>query len=353
MLPPKSLVLLACVLAARPAAAQLFTFDGPDSTRLTLTGRVQAQFNTSDAPAVPREEMVMRRVEIDLGIRLSPLVSGRVQPELAGSRVELKDAFVTFSLDPALTILAGQAYRPFSIVTQMGSARILPVERGLRIRGVTRAYDEFQLVSERGYGERDVGLQLRGDLGRGVTYAAGWFNGPLRAQLPQTDAGQWVARAAVRPDERLRVAASVSTRSFVRADGEGALEMAGGEAWEADVELGTERGGLHLLAEAVYGDFDPFAGAHFFGAHGWLAYRARVDGPRVAAVEPVLRVSYGDPSVEADAEEEVDATGGTLVTPGVNVWLGGLNRISLNYDVWSPEDGEGARSFKAQFQLAF
>ena len=36
-------------------------------------------------------------------------------------------------------------------------------------------------------------------------------------------------------------------------------------------------------------------------------------------------------------------------------WLGGLSRVMLNYDVWSPRAGgaDTEHSFKAMFQVAF
>jgi hypothetical protein len=43
-----------------------------------------------------------------------------------------------------------------------------------------------------------------------------------------------------------------------------------------------------------------------------------------------------------------------LLTPGLNFYLGPLNRIMLNYDLWNPHGGgREARSFKAMIQMAF
>lgn len=70
----------------------------------------------------------------------------------------------------------------------------------------------------------------------------------------------------------------------------------------------------------------------------------------ISAIEPILRASYSD--TESDAGAVVP--GGTLLTPGVNIYFGPLNRIMLNYDHWLGGDGsEDASSFKAMFQLAF
>ena len=68
----------------------------------------------------------------------------------------------------------------------------------------------------------------------------------------------------------------------------------------------------------------------------------------ISTVEPVLRLSHGR------VDDGPGRAGGTLITPGLNVYFGGLNRVMFNYDVWSPRgDGDVERSFKAMFQLAF
>jgi hypothetical protein len=67
----------------------------------------------------------------------------------------------------------------------------------------------------------------------------------------------------------------------------------------------------------------------------------------------MFRVSYAALDAGDGPAEELGASGGTLVTPGVNLWLGALNRFSVNYDIWNSQTGESAQSFKAQFQLAF
>ena len=123
-----------------------------------------------------------------------------------------------------------------------------------------------------------------------------------------------------------------------------------GDAFIVDFEYGgpTPAPGLHLVAEASTGDFDPFAGEDFRGAQAWAGYRAPVAGGDLL-IEPLLRVSHAD----IDRAVPGEADGGVLVTPGLNVYLGGLNRVMLNYDVWRAGAGRDAQGFRAQFQLAF
>lgn len=340
-----------------PAAGQGFVIATPDSTaKITFGGRVQTIFNTTSADDVPVAQTELRRVRLDINLQMGDFVHGKLQPEFAGSRVTLKDAYVRLNFDPALQLWAGQAHRPFGVISPSSTARILPIERGLRIRGVQEGFDEYNLLFNLGYSDRDVGLQLRGEPKNaplGLSYAAGLFNGPAVTRAPEEDTWQAVARVGAQPVSGVRVGVSWNRIDHVRAEtGTEPLATREGQAWAADVELGSDRGGLHVIGEATYGDFDPFADAKFFGAQGWVGYRTGRFSSRISAVEPVLRVSYGDPDVDGGADIG-DAHGGTLLTPGVNLWLGGLNRFALNWELWSPEDGERVHSVKALFQLAF
>ena len=344
-------VTLALLFAtAVPAAGQGLTF-GPDSSRITFGGRVQTIFNTTSVDDEPATQTELRRVRLEATLRLNRVVGGKIQPEFAGSRVSLRDAYVRLDLDPALQVWAGQAHRPFGVITPTSSTRIAPIERGVRIRGVEDAFEQHNLVAGLGYADRDAGIQLRGEPAGaplGLSYAVGVFNGPARADAPDENTYQVVARVAARPLATVRLGVSWSRRDF----GTGVDDVSGteaGSAWAADVELGSERGGPRLVAEVAAGDQDPFSGAEFFGAQGWLAYRTGRVSSAIAAVEPLLRVSHGD----VDEDLLTGGTGGTLVTPGVNLWLGGLNRFALNLDLWSPATGASAQSFKALFQFAF
>ncbi|MBW3572106.1 MAG: OprO/OprP family phosphate-selective porin [Gemmatimonadetes bacterium] len=341
---------------AAPAAGQGFTFVTPDSSAgITLGGRVQTIFNTTSVDDEPATATELRRVRLEATVQLNRVVGGKIQPEFAGSRFSLKDAYVRLSLDPALEVWAGQANRPFGVITPMSSTRILPIERGVRIRGVDDAFDQHNLISELGYAERDVGIQLRGEPAGaplGLSYAAGVFNGPARARAPEENTYQVVARVAARPAGWARVGVSYSRIDFANVvDDVAAVETSEGDAWAADVELGSGRGGLHVVGEVTTGDFDPFTDGRFFGAQGWVGYRTGRASSTITALEPFLRVSHGDPDV--DDEILLDGTGGTLITPGINLWLGGLNRFAVNYEIWNPASGETVRSFKAMFQMAF
>lgn len=77
-------------------------------------------------------------------------------------------------------------------------------------------------------------------------------------------------------------------------------------------------------------------------------YRPLAQG-RIEGIEPLARVSWGDPSRDRSGDE------GLLLTPGLNLYLPGLNRLMVNWDVYLPRGSglETAHAFRAQAQIAF
>jgi hypothetical protein len=324
-----------------------------NAAEITFVGRVQAQYNTSSVDGVDATEMLLRRVRFGVNVRLNDVVSGRIQPEFASvGGVALGDAYMQVGVSPAFQVWAGRAHRPFGVMEQMSSLVMVPIERGVRIRGVTD-FDMSNLVSGLRYGDRDTGLQIRGapaGAPLGLAYALGVFGGPLQGASGGETTQQYVARLMVSPLPATRVGFAWSRRDFARPPVPGSVQLTPGSALLMDVEYGSVVPAPHsvyFVAQGTTGDFDPVAGVDFLGAQAWLAYRLPLT-PTVPIVEPLLRVSHG--SVDT---AQVGPRGGTLVTPGVNFWLGGQNRILLNYDVWSPKAGTSENSLKLQFQMAF
>ena len=65
------------------------------------------------------------------------------------------------------------------------------------------------------------------------------------------------------------------------------------------------------------------------------------------AVEPVGRVSWGDPD-RASADD-----GGILFTPGLMVHFDGRNKLAANIDAWRPQSGDTVWGMKAQIYMYF
>ncbi|MBR9988522.1 MAG: hypothetical protein KFH98_02145 [Gemmatimonadetes bacterium] len=341
--------LIPAALTAQEPTQPLLRVTGAE---LSIGGRVQTQFNTTSVDGQAPSQLFLRRARIEVGVKVNDLVSGVLQPDFGNDNVELKDAYLKLDLSPAVQLLAGKAYRPFGLLEQTSSKRMLPIERGLRIRGVG-AVDEYAVTSGPGYSNRDIGFQLLGSpegAPLGLAYAAGVFRGPLHGVVGAQDSYQFAARVTGRPVDGIRVGAGWSSRDFIVEPGETpGLER--GHAFEIDVEYGAFAPGFHLMAELSRGDIDPLTDATFQGAHAWLAYRTEALSTAVSAVEPVFRASYAG----TDAMDGAGVVaGGTLLTPGINIYFGALNRIMLNYDIWQGGDGsQDARSLKAMFQLGF
>ncbi|HET7274710.1 MAG TPA: porin [Longimicrobiaceae bacterium] len=345
----KLLSILAIVLAA--TLAQPVRAQAPE---IEISGRVQTIFNTTTADSEPRAEWLLRRVRLEAEVTVNDLISGKVQPDFAGGELSLKDAYLKLAFTPAFEVLVGRAHRPFSLLELTSSKRMPPIERGAAIRGVG-ALEEYELVHGLDYSDRDVGLQVMGapaGAPLGFEYAVGVFGGPLQGEVGNANTYQLAGRATVQPTEMLKFGLGISNRDFHEVGpGVDETDLTRGNAVEMDLEYGSFGPGFHLLAEVATGELDPARGDDFLGAQTWLAYRHELDNTVVSTIEPTMRVSYGD----ADLHPTVTtASGGTLLTPGLNLYLGGLNRVMVNYDVWLPaEDGDAEGSFKAMFQLVF
>ncbi|HET8657342.1 MAG TPA: porin [Longimicrobiaceae bacterium] len=347
------LVAFATVLAASPARAQHAASRRVDldSTTITLEGKVETLLSTTSVPGERPTDFRLRRVYLGAVVRVDPLVSGKIQVDFAGEKASLKDAYVKLSFAPALQLLAGNAYRPFSRLALTSDTRMPPVERGVQIRGL-EAMEEQDFVSALAYTERDVGFQLIGApeaAPLGLRYAAGIFRGPVFDRVGGRNSFQYVARLSAVVLPRLQVGAAWSSRDFVGdtvADEPRALKR--GDAYEVDAEYGAFGPGFHALGEVAAGAAQPFTATDFGGAAAWLAYRTRPLGAAVTGLEPTVRVGYGH------LDAPLAGRGGTLVTPGLNLYLGARSRVMVNYDVWAAADGgEAGRSFKLMFELVF
>lgn len=326
-----------------------------DAVEVEVGGRVHMQFNTTSVDGEQPSEFFLRRVRLETGVRINDLVSAKLAPEFSGQRVAFRDAYVRLDFSPALQVLAGHAFIPFSVVAQTSSNRALPIERGLAIRGLDDDADAYEMVSALDYADRDVGVQVMGrptGAPLGFGYQAGVFSGPLDGEVGAQDSYQFAARATVSPARNVRLGTAWSSRDFARPLGESVdPELRRGHAFGVDAELGSYAPGFHFVGEVLRGDYDPYADAEFTAAQGWIAYRTPVLGERVAHLEPVLRTSWARVDDAATGRDP----GGLLVTPGLNLYFTPLTRLLLNYDVWNPNDDgrETVGSFKAQLQVAF
>jgi hypothetical protein len=335
-----AMALGALTMTAGSAAAQTIQA-GP--LELDFTGRVQIQFNTTSVdeddvgvgndPATTAFET--RRAYFGTAFSYEEWLTGLVQVNLAGSTPALADGYIDAALTDGFAVRAGQFKVPFGLIELTSNSKILTIERSVRIRGLEELVgvpgEEQYLLSESGYVGRQVGVMAHGTLG-GLGYAAGVFNGE-GANTREAEGSKGVAaRLTWGLGEKLVVGGAVSSQPTAVFDVDG--DEIRGTAWSLDAEYGEFRGpGLHVMAEAMYGD-NPLLvvadeTATMWGTQLVAAWFMPRDG-RIEGLEPVLRFSFGEPDREVADDEAV------LLTPGVNLYFTGRNRLMLNGEAYLP-----------------
>jgi len=346
-------------------------------------GYAQVQWNTTSveeddvaAPGRPAPAELAgstfetRRVRLVADVRIGGWIRGVVMPDFALGRLQLADAYIDFQAAGPLQFRVGQFKKPFSLMFRTSASQILPIERGVRIRGLEQAIraraarggppvgtldgtpvlgEEQQMLDALGYLGRDLGVAIHGTFGA-LAYELGAFNGAGPDRRDENDdksfAGvlEWHARGG-RP---LRAGIAASRRETVaETDARPARRLAGLAA-ELFAEWGAFRQpGPHLQLEAVTGE-NLATGGRLAAAQAVATWFLPLHG-RIEGMEPLARASYGDPD-RRRADDE-----GWLLTPGLNLYFQGRNRLMVNWDIYLPA-GSGAdaeHALRAQAQLYF
>ncbi len=356
-----------CALPSNASAVEVKS----KASEIKLTGQVHTQFNTSSVEGELGSEFLVRRVRLTAEVKLNDFVSGKVQPDYGSGKLTLKDAYMKLTCGPNLGFRLGQFKRPFDLFELTSSTKILVVERALKIRGVGGMRSLSSLTEKLGYSDRDVGVEMSvsGREGR-LRLVAAVTNGTGANHVPSKTDGavsekQYTGRFSMKPmkNEALTVSVAGSFRPYVLPEEDSAAVMGADEpeveyakAVQADMEWGDWKSGPHVQAGAVWGENWDAWGAgeteapRFTAAQLIGAWKFGVDDNRyVEAVEPLIRVSYADP--DGDTADD----GGVLVTPGVQFFFAGRNKVALNVDIFLPEaDGEETEySIKAQSSVHF
>ncbi len=296
--------------------------------------------------------------------------------------VAIKDGYVRLNFFPALRARFGNMKRPFDGFQLTSSSEMIVVERDIDIPGVPslRALSLDELTTRFRLSDRDYGIELSGEIAGGrVSYWAGYFGGQQIQEaldtLPNADSrGQWMARAQANLEVGgmpldVAVAGAVTDRPFVNADG---VTFTG--KYFTDLELWLQLGdfnqGLLVQGEYVYGqnpfenkqgDFLVFPPSDEFArAQTWQVetgyrfltrpndYKGSIAKRPIQAIEPIFRVTWADPNT---AIADDDNWG---LTPGVQIFFYGRNKLALNWDVALFSDGtSSASSFKLMVQGFF
>jgi hypothetical protein len=342
--------------------------------RVTLSGRAQIQLSSTSVDeeeagttgSIAGSMFETRRIRLQVNVAAGDWIRGIIEPDFAMSSLRLKQAWIALDFDPAFSIRAGQFKKPFSLILLSSSTQIAPIERGVRIRnledalnqqdatrfgtidGETIVGEEQALVTLMQYGDYDIGAAIEGEKA-GFEWSLGVFNGAGESARDVNDSKTFTGRVTyglpVSTPVRIGVSASHRDAFFGGAE----VDTRKGTAYMLDLEVGEFRNGLWLMAEALRGE-NLVTEETLMGAQAMLSYFISTGGTRrIEGVEPVGRVSWGDP------DDAVDGDAGILLTPGVNLYMFGRNRLMFNWDVFMPQGDAFStqHAMRAQLNLHF
>ncbi|GFE89523.1 OprO/OprP family phosphate-selective porin [Steroidobacter agaridevorans] len=169
--------------------------DGANVARFRGVLHFDGRYFADDVTPETADTWLLRRVRPTLEGTFNNIYDFRFTPDFAGGRTIILDAFVAARLKPWAVVTAGKFKVPVGLERLVSSTDLRFIERGL----------PTSLVPN-----RDLGLQLGGDLSGGVVnYSLGYFNGvsdgsSSDSNTPNADAendtkGDWAARVFVQP----------------------------------------------------------------------------------------------------------------------------------------------------------
>lgn len=386
-----------CLALLAPATLPAQVRVKSKAMELTFSGRLQMEgwssncggFRPLEEPDSACEEgadpfdLFLRRARASVQAELIDFIDLKLELDFSGFEdVAAKDVWVRLNFDPALRVRFGNMKRPFDGFQLASSSKILMIERDLDIPGVSsiKALSLDELTTRFRLSDRDVGIELSGEIAGGrFAYWAGYWAGQQIQEsldtLPNANSrGQWMGRVQARLQVGnmpldIAVAGAVTDRPFVDSEGFTFTGKYFGDL-ELWLELGDYEGGFHLQGEYVYGqnpfenkqgDFLDFLPTDDFAlAQTWQAvagykivtrpeaYAGPIRQRPIEAIEPIFRVTWADPNTDIDEDDNWG------LTPGVQIFFYGRNKISFNWDFALFTDGtDSANSFKLLVQAYF
>jgi hypothetical protein len=314
------------------------------ASKLEFTGRVQAMWSHSTIDGDPSNEFLLRRARLALKLKVNDWVSGIVEPDFAvvDQKVDLKDAYFKMEPHDNFAVIVGQTKRRFDLFELTSSTQMLIIERDGRI-GRLKVPSYSYLTESLGYADRDIGVFVMAhDENERIQVEGGLTNGAGANKRAEFGEKAFQGRVSLHPmaDEDLAIHVGTSIKPFENGHAvPESLEVKYAAAFEGSLEYGNFKSGPHLQAGVVLGknhaqyslarDESP----SFTAFQGIAAYKKALEGNQwFEAIEPLIRVSYADPNTD------VDGDGGILVTPGLNLFIVSRTRLSVNADIFLPQE---------------
>ena len=356
-----SVVMGALVLGANVAAAQVEITS--TATRINLTGRAQIQFNHTSAEAAQLPTtFLVRRLRLTAEVTVNDFVYGKLQPEYGEGIVGLRDAYVRLNFSRGFRTTAGQFKRPFDVFESVSSTQILVIERAGEVReafdcaGVGEVCTLSRFTERLLYADRDIGFMIDGRIG-GWRYSGSITNGRgQNSKIDENASKSFTGRLEYHLGGAL-IGAHAAAHDYVFTNPvDSSTSDEYGYAFGADIDWGEYEGlGWHVKAGVVYGDnwknqvgTTTADASKFLTVQGMLTYMFPVENSRfLYGIEPLARVSWGDP------DRNVAGNEGLLLTPGVVFFFTGRNKFAINVDYYKPSGADAEYSVKAQLYFHF
>ena len=352
---------LALTVLTVPTAAEAQFEISSRASSIQIGGRAHAQYAASSVSDV-ENDFFLRRVRLIADITLNDFVSARIQPDFARGKIALQDVYVRLGFSSKFRVSAGQFKRAFDIFELSSSTDLSIIERDARVEGasgcagVSGICSYSRLIQKLKYSERDQGIKIDGSSGR-MSYQFTLTNGTGINVSDENDAKSYSGRLRLAASDKVTFSAQLGVHDYLfplvdtRTERGVDTKTARGVAWGADVEFGTWRDGAHIQASVIRGDnWKSLDASHneatFLTTQIVASYYSEKSG-RLAGIEPLLRLSFGDP------DTALGKNAGTVVTPGLMFYLQGKSKIGANLDVYSPQSGDTEMSFKVQTYLYF
>jgi len=224
----------------------------PDSKpEFKVGARLHALWIMSDREDKPANEFLVDMARVTFEWRQFKLIRTKVQADLdqlfgqGDAKSLLRDAWVQVAPLKWLKIRLGQLKRPFSRLERRSRGRLETVGRGL---------SNELIVEDLGFGDRDLGFQLGGRIGkrsRGMEYAVGVFNGPGKnaEEFDLDGSKDIVVRVEGTPVKWLSMGLNGSFKFFDVAS----VDYYPEHAWMFGTDLRVKFRGFRLLAEGLFG----------------------------------------------------------------------------------------------------
>ena len=339
-----------------PAALSAQVEINARDAQIRFGGRLHSQFATSSADGGKATDFFTRRARLTIDVRVTPLLDARVQPDFGGGKLDLKDAYFRLNFDRAFRVSMGQFKRAFDLFELNSSTDIVVVERTGRIDGLRGCggldgpCTLSRFTEKLEYSDRDIGLKVEGSLTDRVGYMATLTNGTGTSGSDENSGKSFAGRLSLGLTDRVTLAGNLSRHDYSDPRDRGNTRAA--TAFGVDLEFGGFRDGTHLQLGVIRGENwrlrrTASGPPRFLTWQGILSRYVALEGTRLEAVEPMARVSWGDPDGNTDDDSAL------LITPGLFLYVKGKNRVGVNLDIYDHGPDSRQYSFKLQTYLYY